>query len=91
MCFDTHFLHSQAQIDTKLAHHQVNGASLVGSDCKESASSAGDLGSNPGLGKPPGEAKGSPLQYSCLENPMDREAWWATADGVAKSRAQLSD
>ena len=38
-----------------------------------------------------GEGNGTPLQYSCLENPMDRGAWWATVHGVAKSRTQLSD
>ena len=38
-----------------------------------------------------GEGNGNPLQYSCLENPMDRGAWWATVHGVAKSRTQLSD
>ena len=42
---------------------------------KESACNAGDLGSIPGLGKPPGEGNGNPFQYSCLENPMDRGAW----------------
>ena len=42
---------------------------------KASAYNAGDLGSNPGLGKSPGEGNGNPLQYSCLENPMDRGAW----------------
>ena len=55
-----------------------------GSASKESACNAGDLGSIPGLGRSPEEEKGYPLQYSCLENPMDR-AWWATAHGVAKS------
>ena len=55
-----------------------------GSDGKESGCNAGDLGSIPGLGRSPGEGNGNPLQYSCLENPMDR-AWWATAHGVAKS------
>jgi len=39
----------------------------------------------PGLGRPPGEGNGNPLQYSCLENPMDRGAWWATVCGVAKN------
>ena len=39
----------------------------------------------------PGEGNGNPLQYSCLENPMDRGAWWATVHGVAKNRTQLSD
>ena len=58
---------------------------------KESACNAGDPGSIPGLGKSPGEGNGNPLQYSCLENPMDRRAWQATAHGVAKSQAQMRD
>ena len=58
---------------------------------KESACNVGDLGSDPGLGRSPGEGKGNPLQYSCLENPMDRGAWWAAVHGVAKSRTWLSD
>ena len=62
-----------------------------GSDVKASACNAGDLGSIPGLGRSPGEGNGNPLQYSCLENPMDRGAWWATVHGVAKSRTRLSD
>ena len=45
---------------------------------KESACNAGDPGSIPGSGRSPGEGNGNPLQYSCLENPMDRGAWWAT-------------
>ena len=57
-----------------------------GSDGKESDCSAGDPGSVPSLGKSPGEENGYPLQYSCLENPMDRGAWWATAHGVTKSQ-----
>ena len=48
-----------------------------GSEDKASACNAGDLGSIPGLGRSPGEGNGKPLQYSCLENPMDRGAWWA--------------
>ena len=48
-----------------------------GSDVKESACSAGDLGSIPESGRSSGEGKGNPLQYSCLGNPMDRGAWWA--------------
>ena len=59
--------------------------------CKESASNAGDLGSVPGLGRSPEEGNGNPLQYSCLENSTDRETWWATFHGVAKSRTQLSN
>ena len=58
---------------------------------KESACSIGDLGLIPGLGRSPREGNGNPLQYSCLENPMDRGAWWATVHGVAKSRTRLSD
>ena len=44
-----------------------------------------------GLGRSPGEGNGNPLQYSCLENPMDGGAWWATVQGVAKSQTRLSD
>ena len=62
-----------------------------GSDGKASAYNAGDLGSIPGLGRSSGEGSGTLLQYSCLENPMDGGAWWATVHGVAKSWTQLSD
>ena len=55
------------------------------SDGKESAYSAGDLGLIPGLGGYSGEGNGNPLQYSCLENPMDGRAWQATVHGVKKS------
>ena len=57
-----------------------------GSEVKACARNAGDLGSIPGSGRFPGEGNGNPLQYSCLENPMDRGAWWATVHGVAKSQ-----
>ena len=50
-----------------------------GLDGKESACNAGDLGSIPGSGRSPREGNGNLLPYSCLENPMDREAWWATS------------
>ena len=56
-----------------------------------SASNAGDPGLIPGSGRSPGEGNGNRLQYSCLENPMDREAWWATVHGVAKSWTRRSD
>ena len=56
-----------------------------GSDSKAFAYNAGDMGSIPGSGRSPGEGNGSPLQYSCLENPMDEGAWLATVHGVAKS------
>ena len=52
---------------------------------KGSAYNAGDPGLIPGWSRSPGEGNGKPLQYSCLENPMDRGAWWATAHGVTKS------
>ena len=55
-----------------------------GSVVKESASNAGDVGLIPGLGRPPGEGNGTPLQYSCLENSMDRGPRQATVHGVAK-------
>ena len=55
-----------------------------GSDSKESACNMGDLGLIPGLGRSPGECNGNPLQYSCLENPMDGGVWWSTVHGVAK-------
>ena len=62
-----------------------------GSEVKASACNAGDPGLIPGLGRSPREGNGNPLQYSCLENPMDGGAWLATVHGVPKSRTQLSD
>ena len=56
---------------------------------KESTGNAGDTGSIPGLGRSPGEGNGNALQYSCLKNPTDRGAWWATVHGAAKSPTQL--
>ena len=65
-----------------------------GKDQKEAnlkENKTGELGSIPSLRRSPGEGNGSPLQYSCLENPMDRGAWWATVHGVAKSQTRLND
>ena len=62
-----------------------------GLEGKETACNAGDLGLIPGLGRSLGEGNGYPLQYSCLENLMDRGAWWATVHGVRKSQTGLSD
>ena len=66
------------------------GSSLWGFPCssvgKESACYAGDLGSIPGLGRSPGEGNGNPLQYPCLENPLDRGAWWTIVHGVTKGQ-----
>ena len=56
------------------------------SDGKESTCNSGDQSLIPGLGKSPGEENGYPLQFSCLENPMDRGAWWAMVHMVAKSQ-----
>ena len=55
-----------------------------------SAREARDLGLIPGSGRSPEAGNGNPLQYSCLENPMDRGVWWVTVHGVAKSRTQLN-
>ena len=62
-----------------------------GSDSKESACYAGNLGSIPGSERSHGEGDGKPLQYSCLENSVVRGAWRATDHGVAKSQTRLSD
>ena len=80
------------------SHKKINVASQInlvkidfimgfpgGSDGKESACNAGDLGLIPGSGRTPGKGNGYPLQYSCPENSMDRGAWWATVHGVAES------
>ena len=61
---------------------------------KNSPADAGDAGdevSVPGWGRSPGVGKGDPFQYSCLENSMDREAWWSTVHGVVNSQTWLSD
>ena len=55
------------------------------------AGGTGDTGSVPGSGRSPGGGNGNPLQYSCLENPMDRGAWQATVHGVTKIQTQLSN
>ena len=62
-----------------------------GSEVKASACNVGDLGSIPGSGRSPGEGNDNPLQYSCLENPMDGGTWWATVHGVTKSWTRQSD
>ena len=58
---------------------------------KNLPANAGDLGSIPGLGRSPGGGHGKPLQYSCLENPKDRETWQATVHRVSKSQTRLSN
>ena len=69
----------------------VFGASLVAQRVKNLPASAGDAGSIPGSGRSPGEGNDNPLQHSWLENPMDRGAWRATVQGVAKSWTWLSN
>ena len=63
---------------------------MMNSVGKESTCNAEDLGSIPGLGRSPGEENGNPLQYSCLENPMDRGARQATVHGVTRVRHDLA-
>ena len=67
------------------------GASQLALVVKNLPANAGDMGSIPESGRSPGEGNGKPLQYSCLENPIDKGDWWATVCGVAKSWTQLSD
>ena len=62
-----------------------------GSVVKNPPANVGEMGSIPDLRRSPAEGNDNPPQYSCLENSMDREAWWATVQGVAKSQPQLSD
>ena len=72
--------------------HQSERPSQVVLAIKNPSAKAGDVrdaGSLSGLGKSPGGGHGNPLQYSCLENPTDREAWWAIVHRVVKSRTRL--
>ena len=82
-------LHHLMQISEFLAspHSQV---ALLVKNPPADAGDIRDMGSIPGSGRSPGGGHGNPLQYFCLENPMDRGAWWATVHGVAKSCAQVS-
>ena len=72
------------QLDMRCPGHTVV------KDPPAKAGDTGEVGSIPGSGKSPGGGNGNPLQYSCLENPMDRGAWQATVHGVAKSQTRLS-
>ena len=73
---------NQQKLIKQLLKHQKH--STGSSDSKVSACNAGDLGLIPGSGRTLGGGHGNPLQYSCLENPMDRGAWWATVHGGPK-------
>ena len=84
-----YIVHGIAKSRTQLSsfHFEFPG----GSDGKESACNAGDLGLIPGSGRSLGGGSGNPLQYSCLENPLDGEAWQATVHAITKSQTRLSD
>ena len=71
--------------------YKCNMGFLGGSDSKESACNIRDLGSIPGSKRSPGGGNGNPLQYSCLDNPINKGAWRATVYGVAKSQTRLSN
>ena len=77
------------QLESFVSTQQATRRFPGGSSGKESATNVGDMGLIPGSGRPPGGRNGNPLQYSCLENLMDREAWWAPVHGVTKSQIQL--
>ena len=91
MVFTTELLRVKIQKQEQRSRKLV-GASQVVLMVKNPPANTGDArdaGSIPGLGRSPGEGHGNPLQYSYLENPMDRGAWWATVHRVSKSRKQL--
>ena len=81
---------SLADSGLQLCHSQPHSGFLHSSVGKESAYNAGDPGLISGLGRSPGEGNGNPLQYSCLENSMDRGDWQATVHGVARARYDLA-
>ena len=74
-----------------MSFQQASHVVPVGKNQPASTEDLRDVGSIPGSGRPLGEGNGNTLQYSCLENPMYREAWWATVHGVAKSQKRLSN
>ena len=84
MCMRTHMCTCMCMC-TCLKPAYVDRASQVGLVVKNLPANAGEVGSIPGSGRSPGEGNGNPLQYSCLENSMDRRTWWATVHGVAES------
>ena len=82
---------SQLWVFLCLSYLIVGTTASGGSDGKVSTYNVGYLGSIPGSGRSSGEGNDYPLQYSCLENPMDGGAWWATVHGITNSRTQLSN
>ena len=83
-------IHSNAKFLSSCTKASIKGFP-GGSDSKDSAFNAGDLGLLPGSGTSPGERNGNQLQYSCLEKSTDRGVWWGTVRGAAKSRSWLSE
>ena len=84
-------LYSSSQGQGASFDHSLNSLDFPGgSDSKESACNAGDLGSFPGLGRSSGEENSYPLQYSGLENSIDRGSWWAIVHGVTKTTDRIS-
>ena len=86
--------HTHVYIYTYTHVYSIQQASQVTQMVKNLSANAGDTrdaSSIPGLGRSPGVGNGNPLQYSCLQNSMDREAWWATVHGAAESQTGLSD
>ena len=85
---------SRSKFDKTLKYfgiiYQGKGGFPGGSVVKNPPANAGDMGSIPGWGRSLGGGHGKPLQYSCLENPMDRGTWWATVHGITKSQTWLS-
>ena len=74
-----------ANVKRPLGYFWASQVALVVKNPPANAGDIRDMGSIPGSGRSPGEGHGNPLQYSCLENPMDRGVWWATVHGVTKS------
>ena len=81
-------MYPKKPVNAPLKHIPITGFP-DGSEIKNLPANAGDSGVIPGLERFPGKGNGNPVQYSCLENPMDRGAWWATVHVVAKSQIQL--
>ena len=90
-CIPTSFLFTADQRQTQMGTHHFHIGFPGGSDSKDSASNARDLDAIPELGRSPEEGNGNPLQYSCLENPMDRGAWGMIVHGAPNSQTQLSN
>ena len=81
-CVFSELVHVNCSLEGLAGFFPSGLASLHSSEVKASACNEGDLGSIPGSGRSPGEGNGNPLQYSCLENPMDGGAWWVYSQSL---------